>query len=58
MRFNTLFKLSSLIGFAGLAYGSGYRMTFYGLNGNRPSDSAIPACGLDVDYNTDYYVAL
>jgi len=58
MRFNTLFKLSSLLTFAGFAYGSGYRMSFYGLNGNRPSDSAIPACGTDVHYDTDYYIAL
>jgi len=58
MRFNTLLKFSSLLGFAGLVHGSGYRMTFYGLNGNRPSDKAIPACGTDVHYNTDYYIAL
>jgi len=58
MRFNTLFKLSSLLTFAGFAYGSGYRMSFYGVNGNRPSDSAVPACGTDSHYNTDYYIAL
>jgi len=58
MRFNTLFKLSSLLTYVGLVYGSGYRMSFYGVNGNRPSDSAIPACGTDAHYNTDYYIAL
>jgi len=58
MRFNTIFNLSSLLAFASLTYGSGYRMSFYGLNGNRPSDSAIPACGTDVHYDTDYYIAL
>jgi len=58
MRFNSIFNLSSLLAFTGLAYGSGYRMSFYGLNGNRPSDSAIPACGTDVHYDTDYYIAL
>jgi len=58
MHFNTLFKLSSILSLAGLVNCGGYRMSFYGLNNNRPSSSAIPACGLDCDYSTDYYVAL
>ncbi|ORX65442.1 hypothetical protein BCR32DRAFT_272750, partial [Anaeromyces robustus] len=58
MRFNSLFKLTSLLGLVGYVNCGGYRMSFYGLNNNRPSSSAIPACGLDCDYTTDYYVAL
>jgi len=59
MRFNTVVKLTSLLSLASVAYCGGSKMTYYGLNNNRPSVAAPPSCGIDgVDLKTDYYIAL
>ncbi|ORX56531.1 hypothetical protein BCR36DRAFT_409728 [Piromyces finnis] len=58
MRFDKLVKITSFLSIAGVAY-CNKKMTYYGLNNNRPSLSAIPSCGIDgVDLKTDYYLAL
>ncbi|OUM66902.1 hypothetical protein PIROE2DRAFT_5761 [Piromyces sp. E2] len=60
MRFNTLFKLSSLLSLASVAYSYSGRMTYYGDDEyDRPSVDAVPACGVEgVDLETDYFIAL
>ncbi|OUM58140.1 carbohydrate-binding module family 18 protein [Piromyces sp. E2] len=59
MRFNTLLKLSSFLSLASVAYSFNGRMTYYGDGYDRPSVSAIPACGIDgVDLKTEYFIAL
>jgi len=57
MRFNTL-KLTGILSLAGLVSCGGYRMSYYGVSGDRPSTSAAPACGLDADLRTEFFIAL
>jgi len=59
MRLNTIFKLTSLLGLAGLVQ-CGHRTTFFGETAaDRPSLTAIPACGIDgVDLDTPYFIAM
>lgn len=59
MHFNSLVKLTSLLSLVSVAYCGSSRVTFYGLNNNRPSVTAPPSCGIDgVDLKTEYYIAL
>jgi len=60
MRLNSLLKLTSFLSLAGLVNCGGYKMSFYGETPNdRPSETAIPACGIDgVDLKTDYFIAM
>jgi len=59
MRLNTIFKLTSVLGLAGFVK-CGYRTTFFGETAaDRPSITAIPACGIDgVDLDTPYFIAM